>query len=69
MFSLYDSRVVNYYCRPFMILNTVIFNTISGVNIIMVLSCGQSYKTITLINYDSRVVIWGIFKSGTTLES
>ena len=21
------------------------------------------------INYDSRVVIWGIFKSGTTLES
>ena len=23
----------------------------------------------TLVNYDSRVVIWGIFQSGTTLES
>ena len=22
-----------------------------------------------IVNYDSRVVIWGIFKSGTTLES
>ena len=31
--------------------------------------CGQSYKHFTLVNYDSRVVIWGIFKSGTTLES
>ena len=30
---------------------------------------GQSYKHFTLENYDSRVVIWGIFKSGTTLES
>ena len=30
---------------------------------------GQSYKTITLVNYDSRVLIWGIFKSGMTLES
>ena len=29
---------------------------------------GQSYKQFTLIIYDSRVVIWGIFKSGTTLE-
>ena len=28
----------------------------------------KSYKTFTLVNYDSRVVIWGIFKSGTTLE-
>ena len=26
--------------------------------------CGQSYKHFTLVNYDSRVVIWGIFKSG-----
>ena len=25
---------------------------------------GQSYKHFTLINYDSRVVIWGIFQSG-----
>ena len=30
---------------------------------------GQSYKTFMLVNYDSRVVIWGIFKSGMTLES
>ena len=30
---------------------------------------GQSYKQFMLVNYDSRVVIWGIFKSGTTLES
>ena len=32
-------------------------------------SCGQSYKHFTLVIYDSRVVIWGIFQSGTTLES
>ena len=25
--------------------------------------CGQSYKHFTLVNYDSRVVIWGIFQS------
>ena len=31
--------------------------------------CGQYYKHFTLVNYDSRVVIWGIFQSGTTLES
>ena len=30
---------------------------------------GQSYKQFTLVIYDSRVVIWGILKSGTTLES
>ena len=30
---------------------------------------GQSYKRFTLVIYDSRVVIWGIFKSGMTLES
>ena len=30
---------------------------------------GQSYKQFTLVIYDSRVVIWGIFKSGITLES
>ena len=30
---------------------------------------GQSYKQFTLIIYKFRVVIWGIFKSGTTLES
>ena len=32
-------------------------------------NCGQSYKASTIVNYGSRVVIWGIFKSGTTLES
>ena len=32
-------------------------------------SSGQSYKGSTIVNYDSRVVIWGIFKSGMTLES
>ena len=32
-------------------------------------TCGQSYKHFTLVNYDSRVVKWGIFQSGTTLES
>ena len=30
---------------------------------------GQSYKHFTILNYDSRVIIWGIFKSGMTLES
>ena len=30
---------------------------------------GQSYKASTIINYDSRVVKWGIFKPGSTLES
>ena len=33
------------------------------------LTSGESYKQFTLVFYDSRVVIWGIFKSGTTLES
>ena len=30
---------------------------------------GKSYKGSMIVNYDSRVVIWGNFKSGTTLES
>ena len=30
---------------------------------------GQSYKHFTLIIYNPRVVIWGIFKSGTPLGS
>ena len=30
---------------------------------------GQSYKKFKLVIYESRVVIWDIFKSGTTLES
>ena len=29
---------------------------------------GQSYKHFMLVNYNSRVVIWGIFQSGATLE-
>ena len=33
------------------------------------LSSGQSYKQFTLVICNSRVVIWGIFQSGTTLES
>ena len=31
--------------------------------------CGLSYKHFTIVIYDPRVVIWSIFKSGTTLES
>ena len=31
-------------------------------------ACGQSYKQFRIVIYESRVVIWGIFKSGTTLE-
>ena len=45
---------------------------ISDKNIYFVKECltsGQSYKHFMLVNYDSRVVIWGIFQSGTTLES
>ena len=33
------------------------------------LPSGQSYKQFMLVIYDSRVIKWGIFKSGTTLES
>ena len=33
-----------------------------------ILICGQSYKHFTIVNYDSRVIIWGNFKSGMTLE-
>ena len=32
-------------------------------------TCGQSYKGSTIVNYSSIVIIGGIFKSGTTLES
>ena len=32
-------------------------------------ACGQSYKASTIVIYNSRVVTWGIFKSGMTLES
>ena len=30
---------------------------------------GQSYKASTIVNYDSRFIIWGILKSGMTLLS
>ena len=29
---------------------------------------GQSYNQFTLVIYESRIVKWGIFESGTTLE-
>ena len=32
------------------------------------ITCGKSYKASTIVNYNPRVVIWGIFKSGSTLE-
>ena len=32
-------------------------------------TCGQSYKGSTIINYDSTVVTWGVFKSSASLES
>ena len=47
--------------RPRSLVNPVHF-TYAGTS-------GQSYKHFTLVNYDSRVIIWGIFQSGTTLES
>ena len=33
-----------------------------------VFTSGQSYKQFTIVIYNSRVVIWGNFKSCTTLE-
>ena len=33
------------------------------------MTCGQSYKASMIVNYNSRVVIWGIVESGTILES
>ena len=47
-------------------LNTLLYYTFS---LYYDTSCGQSYKHFTIVNYDSRVVTWGIFKSCTTLES
>ena len=35
---------------------------------VMGTTSGQSCKQFTLVINESRVVIWGIFKSGTTLE-
>ena len=32
------------------------------------MTSGQSYKQFMIVIYEFRVVIWGIFKSGTTLE-
>ena len=43
--------------------------SISSQGEVSLYNCGQSYKHFMLIIYESRVVIWGIFKSGTTLES
>ena len=46
-------------------------NIIIFYNYLRVLSLysGQSYRHFTIINYNSRVVMWGIFKPGTTLKS
>ena len=43
-------------------------NYVNALASIFLWPCGQSYKHFTIINYDSRVVIWGIFQSGTTLH-
>ena len=48
----YDSRVVIYNHEMFIRLAAGAQN----------LARGQSYKTFTLVNYNSRVIIWGYFK-------
>ena len=35
---------------------------------VIIITSGQSYIAPTIVNYDSGVVIWGIFKSGTTFR-
>ena len=40
-----------------------------SISVLRLVSSGQSYKHFMLVIYDPRVVIWGIFKSGTTLVS
>ena len=54
----YASRVINYY----------VGERFKDSFRLATMNCGESYKQFTLIIYESRVVIWGIFKSGTTLE-
>ena len=39
------------------------------INVFSDQTSGQSYKHFTLVNFNSRVILWGIFQSGTTLES
>ena len=36
---------------------------------VKVLASGQSYKHFMIVIYNPRVIIWGVFKSGTSLES
>ena len=43
--------------------------TYLGMSDFIAKTSGQSYKHFTLVIYDSSVVIWGIFKSGTPLGS
>ena len=38
-------------------------------NVAISMTSGQFYKQFTLVIYDPIVVIWSVFKSGTTLES
>ena len=53
------------------ILNKKSFNVVLNVNWLkeQMFSCAQSFKQFMLIIYESRDVIGGIFKSGTSLES
>ena len=40
---------------------------ITDVSKLFMTTSGQSYKGSTIVKFVSRVVIWGIFKSGATL--
>ena len=66
--SLIPARYKYYYCVH-LLKKKVLFGRGPGLVVKRRDSCGQSYKHFRLVNYDSRVVIWGIFQSGMTLES
>ena len=70
-FSIYQRPIDTSHKDLRMMLQHSIAVSGSGVlpiAIVTVTTCGKSYKASTIINYDSRVVIKGFFKSGTTLE-
>ena len=65
------------YFRGFAFQKTFLSETVSSgtkkdksnINVLNLLGyCDQSYKQFTLVIHESGVVLWGIFKSGTTLE-
>ena len=56
----------NFMSHPFLIEFWRTGQAWTSLNLILL---SQSYKQFMLVIYDSRVIIWGIFKSGTTLES